>query len=244
MFFCRLSKAEKDSFILPGIQLQNVVHLWFFFSSSLLSHPNTQARYAIPVFDREFDSFSLLLLLPLRIKILLSLILIVILLKTVLNRVARELWEFENTNQMNYVTSMSSPLIRAEAEALTMLERCFMITLHVIYLDLLLPPLLLASSFPNTLYSLVLGVRGKKKKQITVADIFTFYLHCLNCSSLQYLHYSPLSLIGLFSDITFSIMSPYLVFLGFPNSSVSKEFTCNAGDPVQFLGREDLLEKG
>ena len=131
-----------------------------FFSFPLLSYPNTQARYAIPIFDTEFDSFSLLLLLPLRIKILLSLILIVILLKTVLNIVARELWEFENTNQMNYVTSVSFPLIRAEAEALTMLERCCMITLHVIYLDLVLPPLLLASSFPNTLYSLVLGVGG------------------------------------------------------------------------------------
>ena len=33
-------------------------------------------------------------------------------------------------------------------------------------------------------------------------------------------------------------------FTGFPNSSVGKESTCNAGDPVQFLGREDQLEKG
>ena len=38
--------------------------------------------------------------------------------------------------------------------------------------------------------------------------------------------------------------------MGFPASSVGKESTCNAGDPgsvpetlVQFLGREDLLEK-
>ena len=31
---------------------------------------------------------------------------------------------------------------------------------------------------------------------------------------------------------------------GFPDSSVGKESTCNAGDPVQFLGQEDLLEKG
>ena len=31
---------------------------------------------------------------------------------------------------------------------------------------------------------------------------------------------------------------------GFPNSSVRKEFTCKAGDPVQFLGQEDLLEEG
>ena len=32
-------------------------------------------------------------------------------------------------------------------------------------------------------------------------------------------------------------------FLGFPHSSVGKESACNAGDPVQFLGREDLLER-
>ena len=30
----------------------------------------------------------------------------------------------------------------------------------------------------------------------------------------------------------------------FPDSSVGKESSCNAGDPVQFLGREDPLEKG
>ena len=30
---------------------------------------------------------------------------------------------------------------------------------------------------------------------------------------------------------------------GFPNRSVSKESTCNAGDPVQFLDQEDPLEK-
>jgi len=29
-----------------------------------------------------------------------------------------------------------------------------------------------------------------------------------------------------------------------PDRSVGKEFTCNAGDPVQFLGQEDPLEKG
>ena len=32
--------------------------------------------------------------------------------------------------------------------------------------------------------------------------------------------------------------------LGFPNNSVGKESACNAGDPVQFLGWEDPLEKG
>ena len=32
--------------------------------------------------------------------------------------------------------------------------------------------------------------------------------------------------------------------MGFPDSSVGKESACNAGDPVQFLGGEDPLEKG
>ena len=32
--------------------------------------------------------------------------------------------------------------------------------------------------------------------------------------------------------------------LGFPESSVGKESTCNAGDPIWFLGGEDPLEKG
>ena len=31
---------------------------------------------------------------------------------------------------------------------------------------------------------------------------------------------------------------------GFPGSSASKESACNAGGPVQFLGREVPLEKG
>ena len=31
---------------------------------------------------------------------------------------------------------------------------------------------------------------------------------------------------------------------GFPDSPTGRESTCNAGDPVQFLGQEDLLEKG
>ena len=31
---------------------------------------------------------------------------------------------------------------------------------------------------------------------------------------------------------------------GFPHSSVGKESACKAGDPVQFLGQEDPLEKG
>ena len=32
--------------------------------------------------------------------------------------------------------------------------------------------------------------------------------------------------------------------LGCPHSSVGKESACNAGDLVQLLGQEDLLEKG
>ena len=32
--------------------------------------------------------------------------------------------------------------------------------------------------------------------------------------------------------------------MGFPDRSVGRESACNAGDPVQFLGREDPLEKG
>ena len=31
---------------------------------------------------------------------------------------------------------------------------------------------------------------------------------------------------------------------GVPDSSVGKESTCNAGDPIRFLGQEDPLEKG
>ena len=42
--------------------------------------------------------------------------------------------------------------------------------------------------------------------------------------------------------------SNYLYLLnvtkGFPPSSVGKESSCNAEDPVQFLGWEDPLEKG
>ena len=34
------------------------------------------------------------------------------------------------------------------------------------------------------------------------------------------------------------------MYMGFPDSSFGKESTCNEGDPVQFLGWEDLLEKG
>ena len=33
-------------------------------------------------------------------------------------------------------------------------------------------------------------------------------------------------------------------FMGFPDSSVGKESTCNAGDPGLIPGQEDPLEKG
>ena len=33
-------------------------------------------------------------------------------------------------------------------------------------------------------------------------------------------------------------------FVVIPDSSVGKESACNAGDLIQFLGQEDLLEKG
>ena len=36
----------------------------------------------------------------------------------------------------------------------------------------------------------------------------------------------------------------HVLHMGFSDSSVGKESTCNAGDPVQFLGQRDLLEKG
>ena len=35
-----------------------------------------------------------------------------------------------------------------------------------------------------------------------------------------------------------------LYIVGFPGSSTDKESTCNAGDGVRSLGREDPLEKG
>ena len=35
-----------------------------------------------------------------------------------------------------------------------------------------------------------------------------------------------------------------LLLWGFPDSSAGKESTFSAGDPVRFLGWEDLLEKG
>ena len=33
-------------------------------------------------------------------------------------------------------------------------------------------------------------------------------------------------------------------YVGFPGSSAGEESTCNAGDPVQFLGWEDSPEEG
>ena len=37
---------------------------------------------------------------------------------------------------------------------------------------------------------------------------------------------------------------PTPVFLALPGGSAGKESACNAGDSVQFLGWEDLLEEG
>ena len=39
-------------------------------------------------------------------------------------------------------------------------------------------------------------------------------------------------------------MATYSSILGFPDISDGKESACNAGDQVQSLGQEDLLEKG
>jgi len=39
-------------------------------------------------------------------------------------------------------------------------------------------------------------------------------------------------------------MGASLIKGGFLDSSVGKESTCKAGDPVRFLGREDPLGKG
>ena len=41
-----------------------------------------------------------------------------------------------------------------------------------------------------------------------------------------------------------SISGPLMLLVGFPGGSDSKESTCNAGDPVQSLDWEDLVEKG
>ena len=42
----------------------------------------------------------------------------------------------------------------------------------------------------------------------------------------------------------YNIIETYTMDGGFPHSSVGKESACNAGDPVQFLGQDDSLEKG
>ena len=39
-------------------------------------------------------------------------------------------------------------------------------------------------------------------------------------------------------------MATHSSILGFPDTSDGKESACNAGDQVQSLGQEDLLEKG
>ena len=63
------------------------------------------------------------------------------------------------------------------------------------------------------------------------------------CSSFPYL---PM-IILIYIDLLFQPFGDRLdlpTYQGFPDSSVGKESTCNAGDPVQFLGSEDPLEKG
>ena len=37
---------------------------------------------------------------------------------------------------------------------------------------------------------------------------------------------------------------PYILYWGFPGSSVGKEAACSAEDPGSIPGSEDLLEKG
>ena len=49
-------------------------------------------------------------------------------------------------------------------------------------------------------------------------------------------HSSCLDSSFLFSTVEYS--------MGFPDSSVGKESTCNAGEPGSIPGQEDLLEKG
>ena len=46
-----------------------------------------------------------------------------------------------------------------------------------------------------------------------------------------------------FSGQSCSFITEQPLIRGLPGSSDSKESACNAGDPVQFLGREDPLEK-
>ena len=46
------------------------------------------------------------------------------------------------------------------------------------------------------------------------------------------------------ASLSFAISWSLLKLMGFPGSSVGKESACNAGDPVRFPGREDLLKNG
>ena len=45
------------------------------------------------------------------------------------------------------------------------------------------------------------------------------------------------------SELMHMNLSKFWAIVGFPDSSVGKESTFLAGDPIQFLGREDPLEK-
>ena len=46
------------------------------------------------------------------------------------------------------------------------------------------------------------------------------------------------------SNFYFNLEDICIIITGFPRSSFGKESAFNAGDPVQFLGLEELLEKG
>jgi len=54
-------------------------------------------------------------------------------------------------------------------------------------------------------------------------------------------HSSKASILQRSAFFTVQLSHPYM---GFPNSSIGKESTCNAGDPSLIPGWEDLLEKG
>ena len=58
-----------------------------------------------------------------------------------------------------------------------------------------------------------------------------------------YLQFDPKFPVNIVSQLIFKIDLNTLS-LGFPGSSAGKESDCNAGNPVWFLGQEDLPEKG
>ena len=56
--------------------------------------------------------------------------------------------------------------------------------------------------------------------------------------------YSPWGLKELDTTERLSLTHSLVAYSGFPDSSVGTESTCNAGDPVQFLGQGYPQEKG